>query len=255
MSVSSLRKLLDDRKVPHRDCLEKGELLFRAKQALSAEAAEMTEAERLAVSAEQQYKNVKGSGVEERKDIERKEDWDNEEENAREGAGVQNNSFDDPLYGSSRFDSFATGAINPKRDDTGNANDAGNTFSNPGEEEDDGLVFRLSRRSGKRSSPPASSSLSSDVAPDQKVQISAAEVRKKKQERLRAKRRAVSSKQRSGRRPNRRENRRQKKSPESTLPPSPPTSSDTAGVAPRPAAADPRPAQATTAFVLPTPLG
>ena len=147
----------------------------------------------MAVSAEQQYKNVKGSGVEERKDIERKEDWDNEEENAREGAGVQNNSFDDPLYGSSRFDSFATGAINPKRDDTGNANDAGNTFSNPGEEEDDGLVFRLSRRSGKRSSPPASSSLSSDVAPDQKVQISAAEVRKKKQERLRARRAVWSS--------------------------------------------------------------
>ena len=125
MSVSSLRKLLDDRKVPHRDCLEKGELLFRAKQALSAEAAEMTEAERLAVSAEQQYKNVKGSGVEERKDIERKEDWGNEEEDARKGAGVGNTSFGDPLYGSSRFESFATGAINPKRGDTGNANDAG----------------------------------------------------------------------------------------------------------------------------------
>ena len=37
MSVSELRYFLNERKIPHRDCIEKIELLFRAQQSLEGE--------------------------------------------------------------------------------------------------------------------------------------------------------------------------------------------------------------------------
>ena len=36
MSVAELRQLLDKHRVPHKDCIEKAELIFRAQQALRA---------------------------------------------------------------------------------------------------------------------------------------------------------------------------------------------------------------------------
>ena len=251
MSVSALRKLLDERKVPHRDCLEKGELLFRAKQALSAEAAEMTEAERVAAVEEElnqahQGGGGGGGGRREGKLMERKEEWE-EDKSEVDADEKEIQQHDEEAKMNANLESFAADAMSPNRDEE--QDDAEGEEEQEEDDDDDGLVFRLSRRSGKRGTTAAASPPVA-YTPDEEDQISAAEQRKKKQEKLRAKRRAAVGKQRSGRRTNRRENRRQKQSPESAT-----TTVAAAAVppSPTPSPPPPPPAPTTTDFVLPTP--
>ena len=226
MSVSALRKLLDEHKVPHRDCLEKQELLFRAKKALKMEAEEMSEAEKSSIHEVKQNNIDNGTEREGEKKTEKKQSRENTFNISTESSQIhasedtrESRTHLGLMYKPSPMKHFAADAMSPNIEENDLASvinnmssanlsishdarerPAADTLSEDAENEDS-LSFRFARRSGKQKS--KSKVAQEKVILSHEEKMSAAELRKQKQEALRAKRRA--GKQRSGRRVNRRE--------------------------------------------------
>ena len=154
MSVSELRYFLNLRKIPHRDCIEKIELLFRAQQALEKEQGDHV------TSDFASGVNVLSSDNE----------VDREEKAAWETSSDEEDQTEEQVK---------------------KTEEVKEEVKEEEEDEDDDLVFRLSRRSGKRSKAAAAAADIDTKASGTTIDHGAQERRKKQHALRRAKRRAA----------------------------------------------------------------